>query len=472
MQKNLLSSNDSLYLPNGQKITLNEQQKEAVSLIKEFIKTKGERYFLLSGYAGTGKTTVIKKILDDYKGKSIVSAPTRKAVSVISQATMSEGFTIHALLGLQPDINLEDFNPNSPIFGQIKKASIQRYNLIIIDESSMINEALLTLIDDEVEKSITTKVIFLGDEAQIPPVGEKLSVIFDFENNYQLTQLMRQSQDNPVSVLTAELRNYHDDLPDFLQKRQTSLNDSDEGILFIESNDDFRAQIEKVFRSSYAKTDVNYAKLIAWRNRTVMMSNKIIRELVFGKNANIIEKGDVLTGYKSIKGNSKESFLINNCVDYKVSDVSARQKNSNGLFGYTVKILEKSKLFKGYDEKRVFILDSNDEDNLHSYAEIQDSLLAVAKADRLWNVYYDFRKKNLLMTDIERYRNGDVRAKDKHIKKDLDYGFAITAHKSQGSTYQKTFILLKDVLLNNNAKERNQMLYVAMTRAQKQVIVL
>lgn len=471
MQKNILSSDKSLYLPNGQKIILNDQQLEAVALIKKFLKSK-ERYFLLSGFAGTGKTTVVKKILDDYSKKSIVSAPTRKANVVISQSTAIQGYTVHSLLGLQPDINLDDFNPNDPVFGQIKKATIQKYNLVVIDEASMINEALFDLIDSEINKSLTTKVLFLGDKAQIPPVGGQESPIFELENRYELTMLMRQSDDNPLATLNQQLREVTQELPKFLLDRESLLNDSDDGLIFALSNEDFREHLKRVFGSSYAKTDPNYAKLIAWRNKTVMQSNRIIRDLVFGEDADLVEKGDVLTGYRAIKGNSKESFLINNCMDYKVVDVSAKQKNLNGLFGYTVKITEKSKIYKGFEEKNIFVIDSEDVDNLHDYAEMHDKLLAIARADRQWSIYYEFRKNNLLMIDINTNRDGSPKSRENIVKKDLDYGFAVTAHKAQGSTYKKVFVLLKDIVLNRNIVERNQILYVAMTRAQKQSIVL
>ncbi|ORU21107.1 disulfide oxidoreductase, partial [Francisella tularensis subsp. holarctica] len=165
-------------------------------------------------------------------------------------------------------------------------------------------------------------------------------------------------------------------------------------------------------------------------------------------------------------------FLINNCVDYKVVDVSERQRNINGLFGYTVSILEKAKIFKGFEQKDIFVIDSQDETNLYDYAEIHDSLLLIARSDKLWNAYYEFRKNNLLLIDIDRCRDGRSKSKNNLIKKDLDYGFAVTAHKAQGSTYNKVFVLLKDIQLNTNITERNQILYVAMTRARKLLIVL
>ncbi|ASG67197.1 helicase [Francisella halioticida] len=469
MQEGFFSTDKNLYLSNGQKILLNDQQLEAISQIKKFLKSQ-DNYFLLSGFAGTGKTTVVKKILDEYSKKAIVSAPTRKANAVISQATISHGYTIHSLLGLQPDVNLENFNPNDPVFGQIKKASISYYDFVVIDEASMINNDLLDLITKELRSS--SKVLFLGDKAQIPPIGDKSSPVFDLENRYNLTILMRQAEDNPLAELSQRLRDAEESLPEFLIKRETSLNSSDEGVIFKSSNESFREELKNVFSSNSAKTDPNYAKLIAWRNKTVMQSNLIIRELVFGEKAKQLEKGDVLTGYRAVKATQKDAFLINNGVDYKVVDVSKKLKNANGIYGYDIKFLEKSRVFKGFDEKSMFIVDTQDSSNLHDYAEIHDALLFQARSDKQWSVYNSFRRDNILMKDIYRYKDGGLRNKSCWIRKDLDYGFAITVHKSQGSTYKKVFVLLKDILLNKNTAERNQILYVAMTRPQKLCVVL
>ncbi|APC97198.1 ATP-dependent DNA helicase [Francisella frigiditurris] len=474
MQKNLLNKEkESLYLANGQKILLNKQQIAAISAINDFLKSP-KMFFLLSGYAGTGKTTIIKRILEKYRGRAIVSASTKKASLVISQATLFDGFTIHTLLGLRPDVKLEGFNPNDPEFSQVEPALINRYNLIIIDEASMINGSLFDLIKFEVNKSLTTKIIFIGDKAQIPPIDEDQSVVFEIEDFYELTSLVRQKQNNPLVKLSKELRYSlnNGELPEFILNRQTLLNAKGEGIYFCSSNEEFREKISECFEASNFNENINYAKLIAWRNKTVMKSNQIIRELTFGVKVNLLEKSDILTGYRAVRDAAKKNFIINNCVDYMVSSISDRVCNKNGLFGYNVFLLEKSKIFKTFDEKHVFIVDHLDAKNLYNYAEIHDKLLAVSRADKNWVSYYEFRKNNLLMTDILKNLDGSNRFKNNEIKKDLDYGFAVTSHKAQGSTYDTVFILLKDILLNSKKREMQQMLYVALTRSSNKVVVL
>ena len=76
------------------------------------------------------------------------------------------------------------------------------------------------------------------------------------------------------------------------------------------------------------------------------------------------------------------------------------------------------------------------------------------------------------MINVDSYKCGDPRIKSKQISKDLDYGYAVTCHKVQGSTYNQVFVLAKDICLNKNYKERNQMLYVALTRPRKLAVVL
>ena len=473
MQDSLLNDKEVLYLPNGDRIFLNEQQLDVISHITQFLKSTS-KFFVLSGHAGTGKTTVIKKVLDDYRGNSAVSAPTNKAVQVISAATMSEGVTIHALLGLQPDVSLEDFNPNEPKFNQIKPASIRDFSLIVIDESSMINSDLFDLIQNESEDLNRIKIVFMGDKAQIPPISESQSVVFDLDTIYsrELTSLVRQNQQNPLVAMYHELRENIDN-SNYQFQPATNVNDVGEGIIVAKSKDEFRAKLIEVFTSKEYKDNLNYAKLIAWRNITVKQSNKIIRDIIFGKEAKIVEKGDILTGYRTVKGTKLIPYYINNCVDYKVASVSKIQKNKYGIKGYTVKILEKSRMFNGFDEKKIFIIDHADDNNLHEYAEKHDSLVDIAKADnKKWTSYYNFRRDNLLMVNVDAYRDGVPRHKSKQISKELDYGYAVTCHKVQGSTFDHVFVLIKDICLNSNYKERNQMLYVSLTRPKKTAVVL
>ena len=242
MQDSLLSDANTLYLSNGVRIELNVQQLEVITYIKQFLKSTS-KIFVLSGHAGTGKTTVIKKILDNYGGKAVVSAPTNKALQVISETTMFDGVTIHSLLGLQPDVSLDDFNPNKPQFGQIKPSTIYDYSLIVIDEASMINDALFDLIQGEINSLVRVKIIFMGDKAQLPPISQESSKVFNYDTIYhrELTTLVRQVENNPLIASYNSLRENIDN-EDFQLNFTTDVNSQDEGVIVIESKKEFRAK--------------------------------------------------------------------------------------------------------------------------------------------------------------------------------------------------------------------------------------
>jgi ATP-dependent exoDNAse (exonuclease V) alpha subunit len=195
-----------LVLPNGKKIIFNEEQTAGLVKIQEWLyKRDGVNCMTLSGFAGTGKSTIIKKILDKYKLGVVVTAPTHKAKKVISNTTDKEGKTLHGLLGLRPDVELSDFNPNEPQFSPIAAPRINDYNLVIVDEASMINKDLFKLILEQI-KDTRTKVLFMGDSAQLPPVGEDISQVF-LDNTidiHQLTKIERQKDTNPL-LLTFDL---------------------------------------------------------------------------------------------------------------------------------------------------------------------------------------------------------------------------------------------------------------------------
>jgi len=456
---------NQLLLPNGKLITFNNEQTDALNKIKHWL-MNGDLFFTLSGYAGTGKSTILKKILDNYNGNVVVSAPTHKAKKVIANVTGKRGQTLHSLLGLRPDVNLDDFNPNDPQFNPIAEPKITDFSFVVIDEASMINQELYKLIHSNVLNS-KTKVLFVGDPAQIPPVGEKESVVFNQEMDdktyHHLSKIERQNDTNPITFVYDALRNNLNKL-DGGFKRISNINDNGEGIVFLKDKRKFRNLILEKFKDDEFKKDTDFCKVIAWKNDTVMKSNSIIRKELLGDKSDVIEVNDIIMGYRSISNESQKYNIIENSADYHVVGKSNLEENRYEILGYRVKLRET--LGKGlFNFQDVFIIDSNNHDNLHKYAEMHDFLRDISKTNKkFWSKYYDFRRENLLMKTITEYRNGDKRSGYDVIIKDLDYGYAITGHKSQGSTYTHVFVMENDINDNWLLKERNQIKYVALTR--------
>lgn len=472
---------NELILPNGKMITLNPDQIEGINQIKEWLTKDATKhqFFTLGGYAGTGKSTCIKKFIDTTKlRKIVVSAPTHKAKNVISKATGLTALTLHSLLGLRPDVMLDEFNPNAPQFNPIATPTIHKYNLIIIDEASMINLSLFEMIERMIANT-HIRVLFMGDMAQTPPVGEAESVVFSkpYIAQWWLNKLERQSDTNPLldyyTLLRNNLRN-----PTGGFERTSSIHilpdGTAEGIAFTNSLKVFGASIVDKFISDEFSRNREYVKVIAWRNEIVLSLNKSIRAEIFKNNpkyhfavTDIVEVGDILTGYRAVSGEVAGSFLIENSSDYTVVGKSmAAKKNKYGVNTFDVTLAD--------DERRikVHIVNSEDVVNLHRYASVHDTLKREAKADKTkWSKYYEFRRVNLIMTTIATYADGKSRKSEDVIAKDLDYAYAITAHKSQGSTYQHIAVIEDDIYCNPKVKERNQIEYVALTRASKSVLV-
>lgn len=450
----------------GKIITFNTEQIEGLNKIRHWLKN-GETFFTLAGFAGTGKSSILKKILDEYRGDVVVSAPTHKAVGVVADLTDREGKTLQSLLGLRPDAEAADFNPNDLQFKPIADPKINDYDFIILDECSMVNTELFHYI-----KTLTlnsqTKILFVGDPAQIPPIGQKISEVFyqsDIEIHW-LTKVERQKSDSPLLPLCDNLRNNLDSV-DGGFSRKTNVNDKGEGVIFITDKDEFRKIILETFNSESSKNDINFAKVIAWTNKTVMSSNKIIRTALFGKDSDVIENRDVIMGYRSVRSSNGRYNIIANSMDYKVIDKMDLSINKYGISGYQVRLREDLPHGK-FKNKDIFIIDSNNEDNLHNYAELHDKFKKIGKEKKeigSWTEYYNFRRQNILMKTITKYKNGFDRDKNNIINKDIDYGYAITGHRCQGSTFSYCFILEEDIRKNCLIKERNQIFYVSVSRS-------
>lgn len=456
-------------LPNGKVILLNDQQVEALSAMRAWVEYPTDLFFTLSGYAGTGKTTITKEFLRWYKTDKryswngiAVSAPTHKAKKVIHRATGESASTIQKLLGLRPNTDLEDFDINNPQFDPKASKEIAFIKLLIIDEASMLNENLFDMIVAEATR-FKTKVLFMGDEAQLPPVKEYKSKIFtSVESRYELTKVERQSDSNPImrfyDLIRSDLKARTDMFP---HDTRTNPN-TGEGIIFHNSLPDFESVVLPLFASPEFREDSDHIKLITYTNDSVKAWNKKIRDHIHGSPTCPVIAGDIMFGYSTVNGELDEC-IIENSADYKVMSVSD-DISSDRINVFRVEL-------RSVDEKTTSFARIVKDQGLPTFVKKFKEKLAAAKLEppgRMrsikWRSYFAFKEAHLLLNDI--YEDGRLL-----VKKDLDYGYAITVHKSQGSTYRNIAVSENNIDRNRNDEERNKLKYVAFSRPTHQAII-
>jgi exodeoxyribonuclease-5 len=464
--------------------SLNVDQRRAFDKLCAFLMSPDDSVYVIKGWAGTGKTycvsLFVKYVLEIvYPTKNwyriAVTGPTNKSVRVIRKtsgirSTRVTFQTIHKLLGLKEKITMEGKQEfvNDGDF----KPSINSTKLLIIDEVSMLNDDLFEKI---LEYRGKTKIICMGDPAQIPPVGRPDCIPFreELAESYKiktvdLRTIMRQQEGNSIIETSVLIRS---DLGRSvgLVDPVTRINPKGEGIQFLnlnlaETRKDFPKLLESYFKTEKFKNDSEYAKVIAWRNKTVSTMNDLIRNVIYGEES---KRSKILAGEKLIANNPiiQEGMIILNTndefsvVDYVVKTDKLRFMLSKNPDDDPVDIS-----LKFYDAKVVYLNDNDEEifediEILHEDSEAEFKkfanvlrLRALERrgADKTWLHYYNF---------LRRYA-------------DVSYSYSITAHKSQGSTYNTTFVLEDDIDMNLDIIERNRIKYTAYTRASKKVYVL
>ena len=139
-----------------------EQQEDAINAIWQWWQSSSIT-FTLSGYAGTGKTFIMRHLVRYLITEKVcVTAPTHKALRVLENSSGRKGMTIQSLCGLRPDVDIEDYNIENPSFKVIGEQIMRSYKLVIVDECSMVNPGLFTLL---VKTAIQCrcKLLFLGE---------------------------------------------------------------------------------------------------------------------------------------------------------------------------------------------------------------------------------------------------------------------------------------------------------------------
>ena len=463
------------------KIKLSNSQTEAVASIKDWFVNKRSLIYTLSGGAGTGKTFLTNHIIKTiFRGKRVlVSAPTHKAVRVIEAFTRLNGKTAHSLHGLRPNFNLSNFNIDKVKFESLGINKFNNYDVIIMDESSMIGKDLHKLTKIRALQ-YNTNVMFVGDKLQLLPVKEDtISEVFNSQYNYNLTDIIRQADTNEIIELLIMLRY------DVLNNTATFLNFIMKNRLGITKGEGYRVMnltqfityIKESFTSDEFDNNISAYRIGTYTNASVNRWNKYVRALLTNSK-DLITIGDRLMGYKTIVDeflspiilNSNEYLVIK--VDYKISDDNFK------VFEIEVQDYYSGMIYN------IYIVDHTDKTFINYYNKIcqlhRNALYGdVIKKGILWKTYYHYKETFMCMIDFDLVYDGSKHA---NVKREIDYAYAVTIHKLQGSTIDNIIIDGMDICFHNSNKRsprtnntnnpnvinnRNRLLYTGLSRAGK-----
>lgn len=184
---------------------LSPQQDDALLAVSRWLKAGHPQVFRLFGFAGTGKTTLARRIAEDVDGDVLFAAFTGKAAQVMRNRGCANARTIHSMI-YRPrgEKTEEETGEMLPAFSLNRASEVRKAKLVIIDECSMVDEALGRDL-----LSFGTQVLVLGDPGQLPPVkmGEGGGGFFtETEPDIMLTEVHRQARDNPIIALAQTVR--------------------------------------------------------------------------------------------------------------------------------------------------------------------------------------------------------------------------------------------------------------------------
>jgi len=446
----------------------NQGQRTAIDLLTDFLDSD-KTAFLLQGKGGTGKTTIIKKVVAEAQanGMSVLGiAPTHKAKKILGNSIKTiKTTTLAAALAIKLDESTGKFTPDE--FARSRgRVPIKGAQLIVLDESSMISDKLLEEIKQMLPKG--SKIIFMGDRAQLPPVGQESdSKVFDVQNGYELTEKMRQAATSPIinigSKVAANVETTENRVANPIENsdRINQVDPISGSSVTWESNetkalDDFAQDIRD------ANGDLNFAKIVTFNNQnhnnpqSVKNLNKKIRERLFGDEAK--EKqfipGEILTAYDSFGGEQPQFY---NSEDFTVANAEVRKDSK-----FTATANSAAKGVRSVD----ITLDIVYLDLINEEGKTLGNIPVVAESSK---ALYENTLQKLFKTDPQ------LAYSLQNKFANLEYGYAITSHKAQGSTYTNVYVMEDNIMGPSNGgsiKAKNQSLYVAVSRPTTKLVMV
>ena len=413
-------------------LTLTPDQQQAYEAFSSFILTPHESVFVLSGYSGTGKSTLVSHLVEElpnlfkmlktidpgnknYNWSIALTATTNKAAEAFSYLTGQDVTTIHSFLGIRVQTDYKT-GENRLALSRSAGGPVTNH-VIFIDEASYVDKQLLDLI---FKRTKNCKVVFIGDPAQIAPVRSNRTPVFEAGfPEVKLSKVVRQVEGNPIIDLATRFRNTVNTGEFF------SFTPDGQHIQYLD-REEFDQAIVKEFDDPTWK--YTRSKVLAWTNKAVIVYNKAIRNLVKGNPE--FQVGDYAICNQYIKKfNSNYQLKTDQLVH--ITKIGSHHHSESGLDGHLIEVNHVEEFFMP-----------------HSLQE-KNRVLNQARKSNAWGLVQEITNEWI----------------------DLRAAYAQTINKSQGSTYDMVFIDLDDVKKCRNGNLLARMLYVAVSRARYRVVL-
>lgn len=454
--------------PPGPGLAWTSGQVAAIKAIREHMRSGRGEIFVIRGYAGTGKTTLLKEALRPMAAPAML-APNAKAAALL-EATATElggeAMTLHRWLGYEHSFDEET---GKEVF--IKRDRPSEYDPdprhpVVIDEVSMVGSEMWAQIKTEVAR-FGLMCVAMGDPLQLPPIGEESSPAFSEASGVELTEVMRSSGILTRVVLAVRERVQSEAPPVILR----SASDASGSVEVIDSsNEMLEDYIERIKVGSDAM-------LVAWTNHVVRWVNGRVRGAIVGDCTAPFVAGEVIIITKPYQLPGAAARGVRLPTETRVR-VMAAEPARHPRWGEDCWALRVQVL--GFESAHFAPPAARDDDAeclvntspLHLIYALDDDQEVLVKRRRKqmeeeWrSAKAKYGTSHPTTREAFGKRNGYLKAYAKQRP-----GYATTVHKSQGSTWAEVYVVQNNILLNGRVFERNRMLYVAYSRAARRLVV-
>lgn len=473
---------------------LTSGQTELIKSLEIFLQDKTQNVFLLKGYAGTGKTFITKGLTEYFCAigkKFVLSAPTGKAAKVIREKTGHKASTIHS--SIYSNKNLKEYKVSEAdrtykFYFELRVNEDSDDTVYIIDEASMVSDVYGEmeffrfgsghLLKDMMKyinldsNNHTKKVIFIGDNAQLPPVGMEFSPALQTEylqkefslpaQTYELTEVVRQKENSGI-------------LKNAINLRKSINNHIFNKLAIDKSTDDIQSIKSSTFIEKFLEiTDNKISKdtvVISYTNEAVKSYNQAIREHFF-QDINVINAGDKII---LVSNNyNHEAQLSNGDFGLIKSILGSIEHKKVQLKKKTNDTVERIDIDLYFRDVEVIFKDKNDKPYVMQCKIIENLLfsgLANLSSDEHKAIYLDFvMRNNHLRPNTEEFKVA-IKSDPYFNALRVKFGYAVTCHKAQGSEWKN--VMLDCSYSHNQLSESYfRWLYTALTRASESLYLL